>query len=400
MTDLAPTQGDLRRDNAALKPLRMAEIHTLAVRERAGTASMADLQGRAPERKWTVKEWIPSGVVTGLYGDGGVGKTLLALQLQASMALGRKWLGVPVAQGRSLGVYCEDDLDELHRRRDDIADAMECKIADLRDAVIWPRLGEDNLLMTFSKSGKGETTAFHDELLEVAREGRFKQVTFDTASDGFGGDENNRSQVRQFVQIALGSIARAINGAVILCAHPSRSGMETGRGDSGSTGWSNAFRSRLYIDVPRDENGRPDLTDQEARTLQRLKANYAARGDRLNLRWRSGVIVRENSQVVASDKRPLNEVFLSLFNVHAARQNLSPSATANNSAPAIFGKLPRAERDGYSKKDFAKEMDHLLKIGDLVIEEYGKDKSRRLALPKPAETVSTPVDAPSTLIDA
>ena len=64
-------------------------------------ASMADLRGRAPERKWIVQEWIPSGVVTGLYGDGEVGKTLLALQLQASMALGRKWLGVPVEPGKS-----------------------------------------------------------------------------------------------------------------------------------------------------------------------------------------------------------------------------------------------------------------------------------------------------------
>ena len=78
-------------------------------------ASMAAFRGRAPERRWIVREWIPSGVVTGLYGDGGVGKTLLALQLQASMALRRKWLGVEVEPGRSLGVYCEDDIDELHR---------------------------------------------------------------------------------------------------------------------------------------------------------------------------------------------------------------------------------------------------------------------------------------------
>ena len=204
--------------------------------------SMADLRGRAPERKWTVQDWIPSGVVTGLYGDGGVGKTLLALQLQASTSLGRRWLGVEVENCTSIGVYCEDDQDELHRRRDDIADVMECDIEHLSGAIIWPRLGEDNLLMTFSgRSGKGETTPFHKELLTRALDERAKIVIFDGASDGFGGDEINRTQVRAFVSIACGSIAKAIGGAFVLLAHPSRAGMETGRGDSGSNSMEQRF---------------------------------------------------------------------------------------------------------------------------------------------------------------
>ena len=346
-----------------------------------------------------MREWIPSGVVTGLYGDGEVGKTLLALQLQASMALGRKWLGVEVEPGRSLGVYCEDDQDELHRRRDDIADAMECEVDDLADAILWPRVDdEDNLLMTFA-GGKGELTPFHKELLERALDERVRLVIFDTASDGFGGNEIDRTQVKRFVGTALGAIARTIKGAVVLCAHPSRAGIESGRGDSGSTQWSNAFRSRLYVDIVRDENGKPDLADPDARTLERMKANYAARGDRLNLRWRDGVIVRERTEIAGnpSDRRSLTDVFISLFDIHSRRQNISPSATANNSAPAIFAKLPRDERDGYAKRDFAKEMDRLLKAGVLTIEEYGKDKSKRLAR---VEVVSTPVDAPSTLVDA
>jgi RecA-family ATPase len=275
---------------------------------------------------------------------------------------------------------------------------MECEVDDLADAILWPRVDdEDNLLMTFA-GGKGELTPFHKELLERALDERVRLVIFDTASDGFGGNEIDRTQVKRFVRSALGSIARAIKGAVVLCAHPSRAGIESGRGDSGSTQWSNAFRSRLYVDIVRDENGRPDLADPDARTLERMKANYASRGDRLNLRWRNGVIVRERTEIVdASDRRSINQVFLSLFKVHAQRQNISPSATANNSAPAIFAKLPRDERDGYAKRDFAKEMDRLLKAGVLTIEEYGKDKSKRLAS---VDAPSTLIDAPSRLIDA
>ena len=62
-----------------------------------------------PARRWIVPEWIPYGVVTGLYGDGGVGKSLVAQQLQTGVELGSAWLGLPVEKVASLGVYCEDD---------------------------------------------------------------------------------------------------------------------------------------------------------------------------------------------------------------------------------------------------------------------------------------------------
>ena len=49
-----------------------------------------------PARRWIVPQWIPCDVVTGFYGDGGVGKSLLAQQLQTATALGSTWLGLPV----------------------------------------------------------------------------------------------------------------------------------------------------------------------------------------------------------------------------------------------------------------------------------------------------------------
>ena len=94
--------------------------------------------------------------------------------------------------------------------------------------------------MTFARGG-GELTPFHSHVLEAALDLEARLVIVDTAADTFGGNENDRSQVRQFVSRALGSIAQKINGAVLLCAHPSRSGLSSGEGDGGSTGWSNAF---------------------------------------------------------------------------------------------------------------------------------------------------------------
>ena len=355
--------------------------------------SMADFCGRAPEREWTVKDWIPSGVVTGLYGDGGVGKTFLALQLQASMALGRKWLGVEVEKGRSLGVYCEDDEDELHRRRDDINEAMDCETEDLRDAELWPRFGKDNILMTFDRRGKGETTRFHKELLERAVDGRFRSVVFDTASDGFAGNENDRGQVKQFVNIGLGAIARAIGGSVILCAHPSRSGIASGRGDSGSTGWNNAFRSRLYVDIARGEGGEADLASPDVRTLERMKANYAQRGEVLNLRWRNGVIVRERdpNEATPGQRRSCSEVFLSLLDKREAQGcPVSDKSRASNYAPKEFAMLPSKERDGYDKAQLGRAMAALFSSGSLAMETYQSNGKpcQKIAIP----TVATVLD--------
>jgi hypothetical protein len=47
-----------------------------------------------PAREWLVENWIPMNHVTALYGDGGMGKTLLAQQLLTSVATGREWLGL------------------------------------------------------------------------------------------------------------------------------------------------------------------------------------------------------------------------------------------------------------------------------------------------------------------
>jgi hypothetical protein len=47
----------------------------------------ASLQGTpVPARRWLVPEWIPSGYVTGLYGAGGLGKSLIVQQLQTALA--------------------------------------------------------------------------------------------------------------------------------------------------------------------------------------------------------------------------------------------------------------------------------------------------------------------------
>ena len=122
----------------------------------------------APARQWLVENWIPSGVVTGLYGDGGIGKTLLLQQLQASASTGLPWLGLHVEECVSVGVYCEDSEDELHRRMESIVSAYGCDYAHLAAMPMLARMGEDNLLMVFDSKGRGELTRFYAQVRELA----------------------------------------------------------------------------------------------------------------------------------------------------------------------------------------------------------------------------------------
>jgi RecA-family ATPase len=342
--------------------------------------SPVSLKGlKVPARQWIIRDWLPCGVVTGLYGDGGLGKSLLAQQLQTSMALSEAWLALAVEAGASLGVYCEDSRDELWRRQADINAEYRVDFDSLADVHWMPRLGENNLMVTFARNGVGELTQFHSHVIEAALDVKARLVVVDTASDVFGGNENDRSQVRQFVSVALGSIAQKINGAVLLCAHPSRAGLASGDGDGGSTGWNNAFRSRLYLRAPALDDG--ERPEPDARVLERRKANYASRNDEIRLRWRNGVIGPE--PVEAAGDTPFGKlgadiVFLDLVREFEQQGRvISASPQALNFAPRVFEKLPAGQSYGYRKDDFRRAMERLFKTGKIENIPYGRKGDER-----------------------
>jgi RecA-family ATPase len=231
-------------------------------------------QGLAvPQRLWRVKDWIPARRVTGLYGAGGEGKTLLTQQLLTASAIVRPWIGLPVEPMRTVGLFCEDDEEELRIRQNDINRLYGCSWSDLHRMTWLPRLGEDNLLMTFD-GPQGKATPLFEAFLEMAQDVRAEIIVVDTVADTFGGNENDRGQVRQFVQACLGRLARQTGAAVLALAHPSRAGQNTGTGEGGSTGWNAAFRSRLYLETPKAENSA--LADPDARVLSRKKGELCA----------------------------------------------------------------------------------------------------------------------------
>jgi hypothetical protein len=66
--------------------------------------------------KWTVGGLLPDGVITILYGLGGLGKTLIATSIAIAVALGISIADLPTIRGDVLYLDAELDLDEFLRR--------------------------------------------------------------------------------------------------------------------------------------------------------------------------------------------------------------------------------------------------------------------------------------------
>lgn len=235
-----------------------------------------------PDRQWLVPGLIPDGCVTSLYGDGGSGKTMLALWLMVAMAARNEttWLGERVFGWKSVGLFAEDDGPELIRRLRRISEAQGVPFENVaRDVTPLPGVGLDTIVAGIGEYGECLITPMMESVIAKVRETGAGLLVLDYAAAIFGGNELDRYQVSSFMR-RLNAIARDERIAVVLLGHPSMEGMKGGRGTSGSTAWRNQARSFLHLTVDETQD------DPEGRTLLTLrhtKSNYGRSGRTFNL---------------------------------------------------------------------------------------------------------------------
>lgn len=331
-----------------------------------------------PQRHFLVPgaNLLPVRNVSALYGDGGTGKSLLALQLAVAVASGTSWLGYMPEPGGCLYLSAEDDEDETHIRLKSIIEGCEAEFDMLQDLHIAILAGEDAVLASEDAKGSrmSETPLFHRLDATLAKL-KPKLLILDNLADIFAGNENAKVLARQFIGLLRG-LALRHDCTVLLLAHPSLSGLSSGTGTSGNTAWNNSVRSRLYLKRQHDDP--KEITDPDYRRLVTMKANYGATGGEIGMRWEAGRFVPTEvgeADNWSSRAQRAERVFLFLVDWHERKNKPVSPLKCSTYAPAVFARHPQSE--GIRSREFESAMSVLLEQDRIAIVEEGPPSRRR-----------------------
>jgi RecA-family ATPase len=323
----------------------------------------------APDREWAVDNRIPMYQPHLTTGHGAIGKSLLELTRAVAHVLGKPWLGIPVRQGPVIYLGAEDEADELHRRLEAILKHYGAHFSDIVGGLhLLSYVGEDCLLSVPDHQDIIRPTDLFRRILADAIKIKPVSVMIDTLTDVYAGDEINRNQTTQFVKL-LQHMAIKARCSVAILAHPSNAGMATGSGLSGSTGWHNKVRSRLYMRSPTTAKG--EEIDSDVREIQFLKNNYGRQGDSIQIRWENGVFVPESGpasfEKIARDRDDEHRFLDLLAKYEGQGRKLSHKAAARDYAPRVFA----AEKSSIGIKRFEQAMERLFERKEIHIAAHG-----------------------------
>jgi KaiC/GvpD/RAD55 family RecA-like ATPase len=178
--------------------------------------------------RWLATNRIPAGDVTILSGDGGGGKTTVALQLAVAVEqdLG-DWLGTICETGPVIFFSGEEPEAEMRRRLHRAARKRGLEASDLEGLHFHFADPDACLLGTSRRDGTMAPTSLFASLAAAARDLRPALIVVDSIAATFGGNQNDRVSARTFVGM-FRQLAREVDCAVLLLDHPSLSGIVSG----------------------------------------------------------------------------------------------------------------------------------------------------------------------------
>jgi archaellum biogenesis ATPase FlaH len=310
-----------------------------------------DVLQEAPRpREWTVEGWFPHKQVSLVYGDGGIGKTTLLMQLGICAARGGMWLGHMCAKRKVLFISAEDEQAEMDYRLHEMSKAYGRDMSGFE--VLSLADMQDCELAQPGERGRMCATKLCELIEMYVRSGGHDMLIFDPVADLFGGNEVDKRQVVQFMRLLRKRFAFDLGCTVIVAAHPSSDGLRSGRGTSGSTAWSNGSRSRLYF--------RRCEKDASLVELEVMKANRSKVGTMLTMRWVEGVFVVSQSVPAGIDPEIQRQVFAELErrNFFYCKSHLSPDWVGHMMGPIMS--IDQTTREGKKKvTDLLHEWDRM-----------------------------------------
>jgi RecA-family ATPase len=164
-------------------------------------------------------------------------------------------------------------------------------------------------------------------------------------------------------------------------SHPSLTGINSGSGTSGTTGWHNSVRSRLYFKTANDAG--EDAPETGVRELIIKKNNYGPNGETIRLYYEGGVfkpVSSPSSIERAAAEQKAEQVFMSLFDrLTGQGRTFSPSKNSpGNYPPRVFA--DHLDGKGIGIKAFEGALQRLLDAGTIRIETVGPNSKSRQQL--------------------
>jgi RecA-family ATPase len=321
-----------------------------------------------PPRRFILKCWAPAAILSSLYGPPGVGKSFLAQQIATCVVANLDVFGFTVERVPVLGLFAEEDREELERRQWRINQALGLKNRQLADLHLEGRLGFENTLVTFPNGAPALGPLF-DAAVKAGKDHGL--IILDNRAQMILGNENDR-MVATYGGNLCARLGRETGAAVLLIGHPAKA---EGSEYSGSTGWDAVTRSRWFLQRLDD--------DQDGTLLLKLaKTNYAPDGAQVLLRWRDGIFRPiDPGRMTPAELLELKlrqgaacQGFLDgLDSFTSEGRPLSHSNRAENFAP----KLIAEKADGFSFAELKAAMEQLFTDGRIeanAIIGRGKDR--------------------------
>ena len=247
------------------------------------------------DRQWLIPNWLPANTVTMFTGKGGAGKSWLALQVAceiASNAESGTW-GKPSAEipdtpseyndtpdndpKHIVFATYEDEPAEIKRRLNALTSTFgwvasqreiiqqHLHIVDMRGiGSVWGPGAGNHIAIT------GELLRSGEALRSVCEDLSARLLVLDPLSGAFGGNENDRTAVYDFVSSFRGW-GDAAKCAMLVIGHLPKT---QGIGYSGSTAWEASARAMWLLGTKERDKGKKKGLYY---ALQHTKSNYAMR---------------------------------------------------------------------------------------------------------------------------
>ena len=150
-------------------------------------------------------------------------------------------------------------------------------------------------------------------------------------------------------------------------------GISTGTGLSGTTGWHNSVRARAYLTTAKTD--KDEEPDPHLRLLQFKKSNYGPISESVPLRWENGVF-KPVAGVGPLDRMAREQnaerLFVALLDrFNDQGRNVSEKKASRNYAPTTFANEDEAKKHHMKKADLEAAMRRLFTVNQIAVEPYG-----------------------------